>query len=152
MAPTFDVFLVTPERELWHGSATFVVARGVEGEVGIQGGHAPMLIQLDIAALFIDPESGERMAAAVHGGFLHVITNGSETRVDILAEHAELRDEIDLERARRAKEEGRAADRREPRCNGRGRSGQGLDQDQHARLTRDRHRQLPSPRSCPRRM
>jgi F-type H+-transporting ATPase subunit epsilon len=105
MAATFDVFLVTPERELWHGSATFVVARGVEGEVGIQGGHAPMLIQLDIAALFIDPEGGERMAAAVHGGFLHVITNGSETRVDILAEHAELRDEIDLERARRAKEE-----------------------------------------------
>jgi F-type H+-transporting ATPase subunit epsilon len=105
MAATFDVFLVTPERELWHGSATFVVARGVEGEVGILAGHAPMLIQLDIAALFIDPEDGERVAAAVDGGFLHVTSSGSDTRVDILAEHAELRDEIDLEEARRLQED-----------------------------------------------
>ena len=101
MPAPFDVFLVTPEREVWSGQATMVVARGTEGEVGILAGHAPMLIQLGIAPLFIDPADGsERVAAAVDGGFLHVVTREGQTRVDILAEFAELRHEINLDRAR----------------------------------------------------
>jgi F-type H+-transporting ATPase subunit epsilon len=105
VASPFDVFLVTPEREVWSGQATIVVARGSEGEVGILAGHAPMLIQLGIGPLFVDPVEGERLAAAIDGGFLHVVTNEGETRVDVLAEHAELRGEIDLDLARRQKEE-----------------------------------------------
>ena len=105
MATPFETFLVTPERELWSGQATIVIARGSEGELGIMNGHAPMLIQLAIGPLFIEPVEGERIAAAVDGGFLHVVTNEGETRVDILAEHAELRDEIDVERARRQRED-----------------------------------------------
>ena len=104
MASLFDVFLVTPERELWSGQASIVIARGTEGEVGIQAGHTPMLIQLAIGPMFIQTE-GERLAAAVDGGFLHVVTNEGETRVDILAEHAELQSEIDMDRARRQKED-----------------------------------------------
>ncbi len=104
MAQLFDVFLVTPERELWSGQASIVIARGAEGEVGIQAGHTPMLIQLAIGPMFIQTE-GERLAAAVDGGFLHVVTNEGETRVDILAEHAELQSEIDMGRARRQKED-----------------------------------------------
>lgn len=100
MANLFDVSLVSPEREVWSGRASIVIARGTEGEVGIQAGHAPMLIQLDIGPLFIQTE-GERIAAAVDGGFLHVVTHEGETRVDVLAEHAELANEIDLDRARR---------------------------------------------------
>ncbi|HEX9313612.1 MAG TPA: F0F1 ATP synthase subunit epsilon [Actinomycetota bacterium] len=105
MATPFETFLVTPEREVWSGQATIVIARGSEGELGIMNGHAPMLIQLAIGPLFIDPVEGERIAAAVDGGFLHVVTGEGETRVDILAEHAELRDEIDVERARRLRED-----------------------------------------------
>lgn len=105
MAASFEAFLVTPEREVWSGQATMVIARGSEGEVGILAAHAPMLIQLGIGPLFIDPVEGERVAAAIDGGFLHVVTNEGETRVDVLAEHAELKDEIDLDRARRQKEE-----------------------------------------------
>lgn len=97
--------MVTPEREVWSGQATMVIARGSEGEVGILAGHAPMLIHLAIGPLFIDPVEGERLAAAIDGGFLHVVTNEGETRVDVLAEHAELKDEIDLDMARRQKEE-----------------------------------------------
>jgi F-type H+-transporting ATPase subunit epsilon len=104
VASLFDVFLVTPERELWSGQASIVIARGTEGEVGIQAGHTPMLIQLAIGPMFIQTE-GERLAAAVDGGFLHVVTNEGETRVDILAEHAELQSEIDMDRARRQKED-----------------------------------------------
>jgi F-type H+-transporting ATPase subunit epsilon len=105
MAAAFEAFLVTPEREVWSGEATMVIARGSEGEVGILAGHAPMLIQLGIGPLFIDPVDGERIAAAIDGGFLHVVTSQGETRVDVLAEFAELKAEIDLERARREKEE-----------------------------------------------
>jgi F-type H+-transporting ATPase subunit epsilon len=105
MAAAFEAFLVTPEREVWAGEATMVIARGSEGEVGILAGHAPMLIQLGIGPLFIDPVDGERIAAAIDGGFLHVVTSRGETRVDVLAEFAELKDEIDLARARREKEE-----------------------------------------------
>ena len=94
-----DVHLVTPEREVWKGEATMVVARGVDGDVGILPGHAPMLVSLAIGPLFIHQESGV-VGVAVDGGFLHVTGSMAESRVDILAEHAELADEIDIDSAR----------------------------------------------------
>jgi F-type H+-transporting ATPase subunit epsilon len=97
-----EVHLVTPEREVWTGEARMIVARSTEGEVGILGGHAPMLVQLAIGPLFIHPLEGEVLAAAVDGGFLHVVSSGDESRVDVLAEQAELESEIDLDRARAA--------------------------------------------------
>ena len=48
-----DVHVVTPERELWSGEASTVVARGVAGEVGILSGHAPMMVGLAIGPLRI---------------------------------------------------------------------------------------------------
>ncbi|HXF57121.1 MAG TPA: F0F1 ATP synthase subunit epsilon [Actinomycetota bacterium] len=105
MPASFEVSLVTPEREVWSGRATLVVARGTEGEVGIMAGHAPMLLQLAISALHIRTEDGGRVAAAVDGGFLHVTTSGGRTRVDVLGEYAELEHEIDVERERRRKED-----------------------------------------------
>lgn len=105
MPASFEVSLVTPEREVWSGRATLVVARGTEGEVGIMAGHAPMLLQLAISALHIQTEDGGRVGAAVDGGFLHVSTSGGRTRVDVLGEYAELEHEIDVERERRRKED-----------------------------------------------
>ena len=106
MPSPFELYVVTPEREVWSGQATMIVARGTTGEVGILAGHAPMLIELSIGPLFIDPAGGgERIAAAVDGGFLHVVSHQGDTRVDVLAEHAELSTEIDLDRARRRLEE-----------------------------------------------
>ena len=62
-----------------------------------------MLLQLAVAPVFIDPADGaDRVAAAVDGGFLHVVSGADGTRVDILAEFAELAHEIDLDRARAA--------------------------------------------------
>jgi F-type H+-transporting ATPase subunit epsilon len=81
-----------------------VIARGTEGEVGILGGHAPMLVRLAIGPLRIHPD-GEHVEAVVDGGFLHVTSEGDETRVDVLATQAELASEIDLPAARAAKEE-----------------------------------------------
>jgi F-type H+-transporting ATPase subunit epsilon len=101
-----DVFLVTPEREMWSGEASIVIARGSEGELGIQAGHAPLLIQLGIGPLFIQTES-ERLAAAVDGGFLHVMSSEGDSRVDILGESAELAHEIDVQRAQQLLEDAR---------------------------------------------
>jgi len=105
-----EVHLVTPEREVWRGEATMVIARGSEGEVGILPGHAPLLIRLSIGPLTI-ADGTERRYAAVDGGFLHV----QGDRIDILAEHAELESEIDLARelARKEEMERRLAERDE---------------------------------------
>jgi F-type H+-transporting ATPase subunit epsilon len=100
-----EVHLVTPEHEIWSGSAEMVIAHGVEGEVGILAGHAPLLIQLGIAPLRIQEENGAWIKAVVDGGFLHVTSEGSETRVDVLATGAELADAVDLAAARTRREQ-----------------------------------------------
>ena len=41
-----EVHLVTPEREVWAGEADFVTARGVDGDLGVLPGHAPLLAAL----------------------------------------------------------------------------------------------------------
>src|SRR6266496_5893895 len=103
-----EVYLVTPEREVWSGEASIVVARGSEGEVGILPGHAPMLIQLGIGPLFIQRPDHQRLAAVVDGGFLHVMSSEGDSRVDVLAERAELASEIDLELAQERLREAQA--------------------------------------------
>jgi len=95
-----DVHLVTPEREVWSGQATMVIARGVEGEVGILTGHAPLLVRLAIGPLRIQHDA-EEVSSVVDGGFLHVTTTEGVTRVDVLAPSASLESEIDVARERR---------------------------------------------------
>ena len=104
----FEVHLVTPDREVWTGSANEVIARGIEGDVGILTGHAPLLIQLAVGPLQIQLEDGSWVRAVVDGGFLHVSTEEGETRVDVLASGSQLEDEIDLDRVRGRLEELRA--------------------------------------------
>ena len=103
-----EVHVVTPEREIWAGEADMVIARGVEGEVGILAGHAPLLIRLAIGPLRI--RTGDREeAAVVDGGFLHVTSGDAGTRVDVLASYAEMSNEIDRAAAERRAEQARAA-------------------------------------------
>jgi F-type H+-transporting ATPase subunit epsilon len=94
-----EVHIVTPVREVWAGDVQELIARGVDGEVGILGGHAPLLVQLAIGPLRMLSDGGETRAV-VDGGFLHVSTHEGVTRADVLASHAELEQEIDVEAAR----------------------------------------------------
>jgi F-type H+-transporting ATPase subunit epsilon len=107
---TVEVHVVTPEREVWTGPATQVIAHGVDGDVGILTGHAPLLVQLAIGTLQIQQDDGTWLRAVVDGGFLHVSAEEGATRVDVLATNAQLEDEIDLDAARRRLEELRSAD------------------------------------------
>ena len=96
---TLQVELVAVERKIWSGEARMVIARTTEGELGILAGHAPLLGELaEGGVVTIRSESGDDLVVAAHGGFLSVTEQG----VSILAENAELADEIDVERARAA--------------------------------------------------
>jgi F-type H+-transporting ATPase subunit epsilon len=101
---TLEVHIVTPEREVWAGEVQQLIARGVEGEVGILSGHAPLLIRLAIGPLRMLTDGGE-IKAVIDGGFLHVSTHEGVTRGAVLASHAELASEIDVDAARRGLEE-----------------------------------------------
>lgn len=100
-----QVELVAVERALWSGPAQMVVARTVDGDIGIMPHHAPVLAQLreGFAARITEP-NGQILGIAVHGGFLSV----NDDVVTILAEDAELADEIDVQRARDTYERMRA--------------------------------------------
>lgn len=94
---TMRVGLVSPERELWSGDATAVYARTLEGELGVLPGHIPLLGVLDEGGVVrIHTSDNGVIVAAVHGGFLSVTKDG----VSVLAESADLADEIDIGAAR----------------------------------------------------
>jgi F-type H+-transporting ATPase subunit epsilon len=101
-----QVELVSPERILYSGEADMVVCRTVSGgEIAFLTGHAPFVGAIDIASVRIKSGEGTE-EAAVHGGFVEV----RDDRVTILSDVAELASQIDVERARRAKE---ASERKE---------------------------------------
>jgi F-type H+-transporting ATPase subunit epsilon len=104
-----EVHVVTPEREVWSGPATEVIAHGVDGDVGILAGHAPLLVHLAIGPLQIQEEDGTWLKAVVDGGFLHVSTEEGSSRVDVLATNAQLETEIDVSAVTRRLEELRSA-------------------------------------------
>lgn len=105
MAEPLHVELVAPDRTVWSGEATTVIARTSEGDIGILPGHAPVLGLLVDGVVEVRTPSTEVYVAAVQGGFLSVAND----RVSVLAEYAELSHEIDLEAARHELERARSA-------------------------------------------
>ncbi|MET9022900.1 F0F1 ATP synthase subunit epsilon [Actinopolymorpha sp. NPDC004070] len=105
MAEPLHVELVAPDRTVWSGEATTVIARTSEGDIGILPGHAPVLGLLVDGVVEVRTPESEIYVAAVQGGFLSVAND----RVSILAEYAEMSHEIDLEAARQELERARSA-------------------------------------------
>ena len=96
--PELQVNVVSAERALWSGTAKGIVAKTPEGEIGILSGHEPVLALLVEAPVRIELTDGNKMLVAVHGGFLAVDSD----IVHIIAEVAELAENIDLARAQEA--------------------------------------------------
>jgi len=69
---TLKVQVVSAERQVWSGDASMVVARTLEGEIGILTGHAPTLAVLGAGEVRVDAEQGAGVSATVDGGFLSV--------------------------------------------------------------------------------
>ncbi len=104
MAKTIHLEIVTPDRKLLSEDVEFVGAPGYNGEFGILPDHAPFLSALGVGSLHYNKD-GRTHWIFLSGGFAEVSSN----KVSVLAEVAERAEEIDLERASKARE--RAANR-----------------------------------------
>jgi F-type H+-transporting ATPase subunit epsilon len=98
---TLHVELVNPEGEVWSGQAELVIARTLDGEIGILTNHAPVIgILAEGSMVQIRPETSGTpdLFAAVTGGFLSVADN----RVSILARYGQLGKDVDIAATRAA--------------------------------------------------
>ena len=83
---SLQVSVVSADREVFAGEATMVVAKTVEGEIGILPGHEPMLAILAGGEVRVTDENGAKITANAEGGFLSVENNN----VQVVASQAEL--------------------------------------------------------------
>ncbi len=97
-----QVEIVTPERRLVSGEFDLVTLPGVDGQMGIMRGHAPLLSTLDIGEIILHAGS-DTQYIAVSGGVVEVRPD----KVTVLADTAERAEEIDVERAQAALERAR---------------------------------------------
>jgi F-type H+-transporting ATPase subunit epsilon len=96
-----QVELVSPDRMLYSDEAEMVICRTPAGEIAFMPGHIPFLGALGIGIVRIHKEGGDVERVAVHEGFVQV----KDDRVIILSDVAERPDQIDVDRARKAKDE-----------------------------------------------
>jgi F-type H+-transporting ATPase subunit epsilon len=66
------VSVVSADQEIWSGEASMVVARTVEGEIGILPGHEPLLAILATGEVRVSLPGGEKVTANADDGFLSV--------------------------------------------------------------------------------
>ena len=94
---TLQVALVVPDRQLWSGQASTVIAKTTEGDIGVLTGHSPVFGVLAEGSLVEIITDETRVRAAVSGGFLSV----ADDNVSILAAQAQLGVDVDTEEAQR---------------------------------------------------
>ena len=94
---TLHVEVLLPDRSLWSGEAGLVIAKTIDGDIGVQTGHSPVFGILSPGSVVRvrevpgDENPGDVVRAAVRDGFLSVTAN----RVSILASSGELSGEVD---------------------------------------------------------
>lgn len=79
-----NVSVISPERQLFEGTAKFVVVPAHDGQLGVLHGHAPLMALLGTGVLRLESEAGTRRFR-VAGGFVQVVEN----EVSVLSEEAE---------------------------------------------------------------
>ncbi len=97
---SFCCDIVSAEEEIFSGEASFLVATGEQGELGIAPGHAPLLTALRPGPVELRPVEGEPCLYYVSGGFLEV----QPWRVTILADTVQRAAEIDNDAAEAARQ------------------------------------------------
>ncbi|RYL95132.1 F0F1 ATP synthase subunit epsilon [Sporolactobacillus sp. THM7-4] len=103
---TVHTEIVTPAGKVYAGDVHMVSVRATSGEMGILPRHMPIVAPLEIAMVRLKHEDEQTVDyAAVHGGFIQVAPD----QITILSEAAEMKDQIDVERAQRAQAEAQEA-------------------------------------------
>jgi len=103
MADELMLEIVTPEKMAFSGKVEEVTIPGTEGEFGVLRGHEALLSSVDIGQLNFT-RNNKKIYYAVNTGYAEVTGN----KVTILIETAERADQIDVTRARRAKDNAEA--------------------------------------------
>jgi F-type H+-transporting ATPase subunit epsilon len=98
MAGNIKLEVVTPDKSVVSDEAQMVVAPGAYGEFGVLPGHTTFLTTLQVGMIRYKDQGGNERLVFVNGGFAEVMLN----KVTVLAESAERRKDIDVERARAA--------------------------------------------------
>ena len=101
---TFKLEIVTPEKMIFSGEVSSVLAWGVEGQLGILPHHAPLMTMLQPGDLVIKKD-GQEDTLTLGGGFLEVRPD----KVIVLADACERAEEIDVARAEEAKKRAQEA-------------------------------------------
>ncbi|MFC4183768.1 F0F1 ATP synthase subunit epsilon [Saccharococcus thermophilus] len=96
---TIKVSVVTPDGPVYEADVEMVSTKAKSGELGILPGHIPLVAPLEISAVRLKKE-GKTEYIAVSGGFLEVRPD----KVTVLAQAAEKAEDIDVARAKAAKE------------------------------------------------
>jgi F-type H+-transporting ATPase subunit epsilon len=95
MAEPMQVEVVSADEVVWSGKADNIIAKTVDGDIGILAGHSPVLGLLVPGGVEIVCPDGSREIIAVDGGFISV----AQGRVSILSEYARMAQEISLSQA-----------------------------------------------------
>ncbi|MCD6224737.1 MAG: F0F1 ATP synthase subunit epsilon [Deltaproteobacteria bacterium] len=98
MADNIKLEVVTPEKSVVSEDAQIVMAPGTEGEFGVLSGHTPFLTSLNLGTIHYKNSEGKEAFVFVSGGFAEALPD----RVTVLAESAERRRDIDMDRAKEA--------------------------------------------------
>lgn len=104
MSSTFYIEILTPDRKFFWGDVETIIVKTPSGELGVLKGHIPMVVVIDIGTIKIKKD-GKWIDAVLSEGFMEV----KQDSAIILVDTAEWPDEIDVNRAKAAKE--RAAER-----------------------------------------
>lgn len=96
---TFNLQIISPTRVFFNEAVDMVEMKTTEGEIGVLAGHIPLTTILEPGVLRIKMDGNVR-EAALHDGFVQI----QKDKVTVLAESCEWPDEIDANRARKAKE------------------------------------------------
>ena len=99
MAATFKLEIVTPEAKIFSDDVEMVTLTGVDGEMGIMPGHAPVMTQLVAGELAVR-RAGQNLFLAVGDGFLQI----TAARVAVLTDMAIKADDIDEAKAEEARQ------------------------------------------------
>ncbi|MBN2898221.1 MAG: F0F1 ATP synthase subunit epsilon [Clostridia bacterium] len=100
MASTFNLNIVTPDKDFFSGDVDMIIVRTVEGDMGILRNHEPVVAPLAIGSLKIKKTGGSFEEAACSGGFINI----TEDEVTIITDAAEWAQEIDVDRAKTSAE------------------------------------------------
>jgi len=92
---TYLLEIVTPEKKLLSEEVASTVLPGDGGYFGVLANHAPLIASLGIGVLEYRGEDGQIKLAALHEGFAEMLDN----HLIVLADHAELGEDIDQQRA-----------------------------------------------------